>query len=217
MFTGLVQGLGAIEEINDLGREKRFWIRPLFRCEELKDGESIAVNGVCLSVEKHSGDRFQAYASRETLSRSNLGETRVGDKANLERALVFGERLDGHLVTGHIDCVANVSDIRDAGESRVIRCVFPPRYAAEVIEKGSVALDGISLTINKSGEDFLEVNVIPDSLKKTNISQWRPGTGVNMETDLIGKYVRNFMKRDRIGENPPSGLSRDFLSRNGFI
>lgn len=209
--------MGEVEDIEPLGDERRLGISPLFHWDELRDGESIMVNGVCLSVEKHSGSKFYAYASRETVSRSTLGSLRVGTKVNLERALSLGERIGGHLVSGHVDCVAKVTNAEEAGESRRIRCSFPPRYAVEVLEKGSIALDGVSLTVNRSGEDFLEVNVIPDSLRRTNISQWRPGTLINMETDAIGKYVVNFMRYNRAIEKKEEALTRDFLARNGFI
>lgn len=209
--------MGAVEDVEPLGEERRFGINPLFHWDALNDGESIMVNGVCLSVERHSGSKFYAYASRETISRSTLGSLRVGTKVNLERALAAGDKIGGHLVSGHVDCVAKVTDADEVGESRRIRCSFPARYAVEVLEKGSIALDGISLTINRRGEDFLEVNVIPDSLKRTNISQWRPGTLVNMEMDAIGKYVINYMRYSGAIVENKDGLTRDFLARNGFI
>lgn len=217
MFTGLVQGLGEIARITRSGEERRFAIRPLFRMDDLRDGESIAVNGACLSVEEHGGDFFIAYASAETLARTNLRGLAQRGKVNLERALAFGERLGGHLVSGHVDCLATVRLMEMAGQS--MRCVleFPSQYGAEVIAKGSVALNGISLTVNECGPDFLEVNVIPDSQKRTNFSDWRKGSQINMETDLIGKYVRSFLGAWRPEMKAASGVSLDMLARNGFI
>lgn len=214
MFTGIILGLGEVQDIKISPRERRFTINPLFEKADWVDGESISVNGVCLSVEKHQGQIFQAYASGETLAASNLGDLETGAKVNLEPALAMGEKLGGHLVSGHVDCVATVSRISRAGESREMSFRFPASFGPEVVRKGSVALNGISLTVNQCGEDFLSVNIIPDSLARTNIGQWRIGSRINMETDIIGKYV---LKALSAGAGKGSGpLSREFLARNGF-
>ena len=196
MFTGIIQGLGEITALNRLGQDSRLAIRPLFVMPDIVPGESIAVNGVCLSVEKSSDGQFCAYASGETLSRSNLEFLRQGARVNLERALALGDRLGGHLVSGR--------DLR------------------EVIPKGSVALDGISLTVNEAGDGFLSVNAIPDTRARTNLGQWRKGSLLNMETDMIGKYVRRMLApltgRDKkAGQDKKAALDMDFLARNGFL
>ena len=211
MFTGIIQGLGRIMSVNRQGQERRFTIQPLFGMAEIQDGESIAVNGVCLSVESHAGNMFSVYASRETLRRSNLGELEPGSTPNLERALELGERVGGHLVSGHVDCIATVSQIGRAGQSLKMKLEFPPEFGPQVVGKGSVALNGISLTVNECGRDFLEVNVIPDSQKRTNILDWRAGSRINMETDIIGKYVQRMLSPWRTG-----ALDREFLARHGF-
>lgn len=220
MFTGLVQAMGKIVGLQAVSGQTRFSILPNPPFKNLVDGESIAVNGVCLSVEKHEGPGFSVYASRETTQRTNIKFLANGAMVNLERALEFGERLGGHLVSGHVDCVARVASIQNAGESLAIRVSFPEQFSAEVISKGSVALNGISLTVNACGTGFLEVNIIPDSIKRTNIPDWREGTAVNMETDLIGKYVMNclrYLKPDA-GSSMVSGrIDLEFLGRNGFI
>ena len=159
MFTGIIQGQGEIVGLRRSGQECRMEVRPLFPLENIVDGESIAHNGACLSVERHSGSTFTVYASGESLSRTTLGDLRKGDLVNLERALALGDRLGGHLVSGHVDCVATVRSVEQAGSSLRCTLAFPPAFAAEVIEKGSVTLDGISLTINACGKDFLTVNV----------------------------------------------------------
>ena len=205
MFTGIIQGQGEIVGLRRSGQECRMEVRPLFPLENIVDGESIAHNGACLSVERHSGSTFTVYASGESLSRTTLGDLRKGDLVNLERALALGDRLGGHLVSGSS-----------------LRCTlaFPPAFAAEVIEKGSVTLDGISLTINACGKDFLTVNVIPDTQKRTTMLHWRPGSRVNMETDLIGKYVRRIMQCQADGPATPqksSGINKEFLLQNGFL
>lgn len=218
MFTGIIQGQGIIASARKSGGECRLDIQPLFVLENLADGESIAVNGACLSVEMHSSASFTAYASAETLSRTTLGRLAKGDPVNLERALAVGDRLGGHLVSGHVDCLATVLEVRPAGQSLCCRLGFPAVYGSEVIPKGSVALDGISLTVNDCGSDFLEINSIPDTQKRTTMRLWRPGAQVNMETDLIGKYVRRMLEpwQAKAAEKHTE-ISRELLLRTGFI
>ncbi len=230
MFTGIIQGQGKITSLRKNGAECRLAIHPLFTLADVTDGESIAVNGACLSVESHSRDGFTAYASAETLTRTTLDTLSNGDLVNLERALALGDRLGGHLVSGHVDCLATVREVRPAGQSICCRLEFPASFGPEVIAKGSVALDGISLTVNDCGPDFLEVNIIPDTQKRTTMRHWRPGVRVNMETDLIGKYVRSLLG-PWSGQTGPSGkdagsgaaaekvpaINRELLLRNGFI
>ncbi|MBQ4568362.1 MAG: riboflavin synthase [Desulfovibrio sp.] len=222
MFTGIIQGQGEVIALRRSGRECRLGIRPLFILRDYQAGESIAVNGACLSVEDYTSDSFTAYASAETLGRTTLGDLREGHLVNLERALSLGDRLGGHLVSGHVDCLATVREVRRAGQSLVCRLEFPAAHGPEVIAKGSVALDGISLTVNDCGPDFLEVNIIPDTQKRTTMRQWRPGISVNMETDLIGKYVRSLLGPwHGTGRGAQAaaagGVSRELLARNGFI
>lgn len=223
MFTGIIQCTGQIVDVRRSGQEARFTVRPGMPFHDLQDGESIAHNGVCLSLESHTAQTYVVYASAETLQRSTLGMLSVGQLVNLERALAVGDRLGGHIVSGHVDCVAHVRRILAAGASRCVEIVFPAVHAPEVIAKGSVALDGISLTINECGDDFLRVNIIPDTQKRTTMHLWRAGTAINMETDVLGKYVRRMLQ---CGETPcaapvaarsTSGMSREFLARNGFL
>ena len=218
MFTGIIQGQGEILDIQGQGTERRFSIRLLFPTGTLTNGESIAVNGVCLSVEHHQGEQFTAYASSETITRTTLGNLRRGSRVNLERALAVGDRLGGHIVSGHVDCIAQVQSMTPAGQSLCIRCTFPQKHAAEVIPKGSVTLDGISLTINECGSDFLTVNVIPDTQGRTTVGNWCAGACINMETDIIGKYVHSFLApRHEDSQQASSSLTKEFLLQNGFL
>jgi len=222
MFTGLIQGLGAVTALERRGSESRLEIEPRFAMEHVSLGESIAVNGVCLTVERWGRGRFLAYASAETLAATSLGGLRRGELVNLERALALGDRLGGHLVSGHVDCLAVVESVSPAGESRVYRLRFPEAFGPQVVPKGSVALDGVSLTINNCGPDFLEVNIIPATQRETTIQGWSAGRNVNMETDLIGKYVQRMLgawqqagaggKADAGG----AGLTEEFLRRHGY-
>jgi len=218
MFTGIIWGVGQIAAMDRRGGETRFTVRPGFALTDYALGESIAVNGVCLTVETFGQDWFTAYASAETLSVTNLGALRVSSTVNLERALAMGDRLGGHLVAGHVDCLAEVLSIRQAGQSRIYRLGFPDRFAAQVIPKGSVALDGISLTVNDCGQDYLEVNIIPATQRETTISAWTQGRKVNMETDVIGKYVERMLApwNTRNAQPTPSAITPDFLKEHGF-
>ena len=229
MFTGIIQCEGEILASRQEGSERRFSIRPLVPLADVTDGESIAVNGACLSVESHDRGMFTAYASGETVARTTLGALTAGARVNLERALALGDRLGGHLVSGHVDCVAEVRSIERRGQSLCCRLTFPAAFGREVIPKGSVALDGISLTVNACGEDFLEVNVIPDTRRRTTMRAWRPGSRVNMETDLVGKYVARLLGpwreagggagKDDGGDasGRAGGLSLASLRRAGFL
>lgn len=221
MFTGLVQTTGTIRSMDSRGDETRLRIEfPSDALPDLELGESIAVNGVCLTVETFGKDWYTAYASAETLSRTNIGKLRTGSTVNLERALALGDRLGGHLVSGHVDCLAKVDSVRPAGLSKIYRLTFPVSQGVYVIEKGSVALDGISLTINACGKDWLEVNIIPETQRTTTIAKWKSGYTINMETDLIGKYVRRMVapwNGDDTSHDAPSGnITEEFLRMNGF-
>lgn len=225
MFTGLIQGLGRIRRLEKRGQETRMAIQPAFAIPDIALGESIAVNGACLTVESFgsgASPEFTVYASAESLSRTSLGSLKVGDTVNLERALALGDRLGGHMVAGHVDCLATVESVSPAGQSTVYRLAYPEVFSTQVVEKGSVALDGISLTVNHCGPGFLSVNIIPETQRTTTIASWTTGRGVNMETDLIGKYVERMLaawkgtSRQGAGDAPASAITESFLRRHGF-
>lgn len=220
MFTGLINGQGSVLGMEPRGDETRLRIQALYHLDNIILGESIAVNGTCLTVETSGPRLFSAYASAETMRSTSLGHLKPGARVNLERALAVGDRLGGHIVSGHVDCVAEILLVQQQGESRRIRVGFPESFGSEVIRKGSVALDGISLTVNDCGPDFLEVNVIPETWRVTTIAEWVAGTRINMETDVIGKYVRRMLAPHvgSIGEEPErGGVSLEFLRENGFF
>ena len=213
MFTGIIQGQGRLAAVRQSGRERVLSIRALFALDDLVVGESIAVNGACLTVESGQDGIFTAYASAETLSRTNVSLLRPDAPVNLERALAMGQRLGGHLVSGHVDCLATVHSVRDAGQSLLMRLAFPAKYGELIIPRGSVALDGVSLTVNNCGDDWLEVNVIPETRRATTLASWAPGTRVNMEADMIGKYVRRMLAPRRAD----AGMDENFLREHGFL
>ena len=211
-------GMGHIEAADNRGAETRFRIRALCDLPNIELGESIAVNGVCLTVETFGDNWFTCYASRETMSVTSLGDLKVGSKANLERAMAMGDRFGGHIVSGHVDCLGEVSEVRPAGESNIYKLTFDAIHGKYVIPKGSITLDGISLTVNDCGPTWLEVNIIPETQKATTIAGWAAGRKVNMETDIIGKYVERMVNpwiTDSANEKK-SGITMDYLREHGF-
>lgn len=207
-------GMGEVARVIPGSQESRFAFRPLFPSPVWVKGESIAVNGACLSVETFDQTSFTAYASHETLRRTNLSALVTGVRVNLERALALGDRLGGHLVSGHVDGLAELESVRKAGASLILRVRFPEEFSDQVIPKGSVALDGVSLTVNDCGPGFLEVNVIPETRSATTVGDWAAGRRLNFETDMIAKYVRQMLGPWR--KEPQSRLTLDFLRDNGF-
>ncbi|MFW5992560.1 MAG: riboflavin synthase [Desulfohalobiaceae bacterium] len=222
MFTGLIQSRGRIESVQRLAGERRFTIAPKPVFQDIELGESISVNGVCLSVEAQGPEWFQVYASAETLERSNLGLLQPGSKVNLERALAVGSRLGGHLVNAHVDCLAELQKVQPAGQSTLYGFGFSAKWSRYVVQKGSVCLDGISLTVNHCAPGYLEVNVIPATQKETIVPEWKQGWKANLEVDIIAKYVENMLipwrgvKEEPGQESGEKGLSLDFLRRHGF-
>ena len=221
MFTGIIQCLGDVISRKGTSKESHFTIMPRAPFPGPEIGESIAVNGTCLTAERFDGAAFTAYASGETLSMTTLASLQPGAAVNLERALTLNTRLGGHMVSGHVDCLATVASMAKQGDSTVFRLDFPRAMGHLVVPKGSVALDGVSLTINECGLDFLTVNIIPETIAATILHSWKAGTLVNMETDLIGKYVARMVTTgylDAAGNIPdaPAGLTMDFLREHGF-
>ena len=217
MFTGLVEGQGRIAAMEKRGRDILFRFHPLFSWERPQTGESVACNGVCLTLETwlHQSEEFTAFASEETLACSNLGELATGSLVNMERAMCMGDRFGGHVVSVHVDTVAHVEQVRPVGMSKCVRLTFPQEWSMQIVPKGSVTLDGISLTVNACGPGFLEVNIIPETWRVTTVASWRSGSAVNLETDVIGKYVRHLMQPYAAGSEEKK-LTVDVLRRNGF-
>jgi riboflavin synthase len=216
VFTGLIQSIGKIVRIQKFSKDIRLKILPTPPFKEIIIGESIAVNGACLTVESVEGDLFTVYVSEETLQKTNLKKLTISSIVNLERALTLGDRLGGHLVSGHVDCLSCIKNISTAGMSKKYILEFPEEYSKYVIEKGSIALDGISLTVNCCGKNFLEVNIIPETQKKTTISIWEIGTLVNTEFDIIGKYIEKMVGPWVKNKDKGAGLTIDFLKEHGF-
>lgn len=214
MFTGIVKGLGRIAVIQQKAGEVRLSVEAEFEWgNSLELGESISVSGACLTVVEAKGRSFTADVSAETISRTAMRYYRVGDRVNLERALRLSDRLGGHLVTGHVDGLGLIQDRRQRDQSLVVTVGFEAALAPFIIEKGSVALDGVSLTVNQVTPRSLTVNLIPHTASVTTLSFKKAGDYVNVETDLIGKYVARLLGRD----SDKSNIDLQFLAENGFL
>ena len=192
MFTGLIQDLGTVEEVSRSTDGARLRIStPL--AAQLRSGDSVAVNGVCLTATVAADGGFEAEAMNQTLEITSLGPLATGDAVNLELPLRAGEPLGGHIVQGHVDGTAEVAEVTEDGFARRLRATVSPELARHVVERGSVALDGVSLTVSAAGEDWLEVSLIPETLERTNLGRAQPGTVLNLETDVVAKYVERLM------------------------
>ncbi|THU32940.1 riboflavin synthase [Niastella caeni] len=188
MFTGIIETIGLVEEVVAAGTNKTFWISsPL--SQELKVDQSIAHNGVCLTVEAVQANRHQVTAIAETLQKSNIGHWKTGDLVNLERCMPMNGRLDGHIVQGHVDTTGTCINRKELNGSWEFRFRFPATFTNLVIEKGSISMNGTSLTIFNVTKDEFSVAIIPYTFEHTNIKNIHPGTTVNLEFDMVGKYV----------------------------
>jgi len=208
LFTGLIERKGKILQIESQRGGKKFCLSA-GKDFELNPGDSVAIDGVCLTVIKIDGEKFWVEASPETLQKTTLSRKKPGEEVNLERALLLSERLGGHLVLGHIDGTGAVRKKTPQGEFLELEIEAPKEVEKYLIEKGSIAVDGISLTINQVRGNIFSVMLIPETLKRTTISQKNPGDKVNLEADIIGKYVEKFLQK-------APGLTIDKLKEEGF-
>src|SRR5918999_1943755 len=189
MFTGIIEELGAVRSIEMRGENARIVIGARIVTEGTNHGDSISVNGVCLTALNLQPDSFAADVSRETLSRSTLGNLKTGTPVNLERAVTPATRLGGHIVQGHVDARGTFAGVEDHGESWTVRIGYPKEIGRYLVFKGSVAVEGISLTIAGLTDDHFEIAIIPKTWEVTNLSRLKPGDDVNLEVDVIAKYV----------------------------
>lgn len=210
MFTGLVETLGSVTAVKNTGNGIRLSLKPLSDFE-LKIGDSVSVNGVCLTVTTHNGD-ISFDMSPETMQSTNLGRLKVSDRVNLERALRLSDRLGGHIVTGHVDSAGTIISRKTVGEYTLYTFESPPEVLKYVVKKGSIAVDGISLTVNDLDNKSFSVAIIPHTLRATNLGEKNIGDSVNLEVDIIGKYVERLLG----AKNSGKGLIH-LLKEEGFI
>ena len=220
MFTGIIEGLGTIIEIRPTGRGKHLTFDADFVLDQTKIGDSISVSGVCLTVIMIDGKRFQVDVSPETFARTTFLRAKIGGRVNLERALRLSGRIDGHLVSGHIDGIGTVKRKQNTGNAVIFTIGVPESLSRYMVKKGSVAVDGISLTINNCGRDSFNVSIIPHTAKLTTMGLSKVGNPVNIETDMIGKYVERFVNKMQYSDREKeAGQSVDmqFLAKTGFL
>jgi riboflavin synthase len=218
MFTGIIAGTGKLLEKRVAGEGGAFRIEAAFDLENPNEGESIAINGVCLTAYQITSRFFSADVSPETLSRTTLGALSVGDTVNMERALRLTDRLGGHIVSGHVDCVAQVLDKRPAGDFTLFTFDLPERFGRYIVEKGSITVDGISLTVNSWGGGRFSVSIIPHTLQATTLGRLKKGSKVNLELDIIGKYVEKLLSAGPSASRSTidDGINPGFLEKHGF-
>ena len=218
MFTGIILGKGKVVEKRASGSGMVFSLESDFDLTDPEEGESIAVNGVCLTALNISARRFTVDVSPESLARTNLGKLAVGSKVNLERALRLSDRLGGHMVSGHVDAVSTVLERRPVGDFVQFTFGISAGLSRYIIEKGSIGIDGTSLTVNSCDDKSFSIVVIPHTLDVTLLGTLREGDSVNIEVDLIGKYVEKMLQAepDNIAKSQ-GGVNPEFLAKHGFI
>jgi len=221
VFTGIIESFGTIKQIKSTGEGRVLHIGCDLDLSKTRIGDSIAVNGACLTavgLEKHA---FKVDMAPETVERTTFKYLTVGSRVNIERALKLSDRIDGHLVSGHIDGTGTIASVKRKSNAVIIKIDVLPKLAADMIEKGSVAIEGISLTINQCSDKDFEVSIIPHTADITTIGLKRVGDKVNIETDMIGKYVKkmlmgSFSKNDALSKGQKD-ISMELLARNGFL
>ncbi len=217
MFTGLVEGVGTIERIHHGHNDMTITVMPPFDVFECQVGDSVAINGVCLTVTELFGNSFSLYVSGETLSRTTLRYAARKQRVNVERALLLSDRLGGHIVSGHVDGPGTLQYREQRDKSWLIRISVSKRLTRYIIEKGSVAVDGISLTVNRCDADSFDVNIIPQTGQETTLLEKKVGDVVNIETDIIGKYVESLLGGIRCSDKGmDSRINLDFIKKHGF-
>lgn len=213
MFTGLIEDTGRVTAFERRGKAGLLRVATTLPLDEIAIGDSVAVNGACLTVTEKQTGALTFDVSPESLTATTLGGLTSGGLVNLERALRMGDRLGGHIVTGHVDCVGRLARRGETSQHHVLEFTLPSENARYLVVKGSVCIDGISLTVNNVGRDGFSVNIIPHTLARTTLHRLRPGTDVNIETDIIGKYVERLTQPWKSG----APLSMRSLAENGFL
>lgn len=216
MFTGIIEAVGQIAALQPKDGDLRLRIAsgdlPL---QTVKLGDSIASNGVCLTVVELQADGFWADVSRETLSHSSFAQAKVGDPVNLERAMAVGSRFDGHIVSGHVDGVGTIVSLRNDARSIRLRIEAPAELARYIAAKGSITVDGVSLTVNSLEGRLFDLNIVPHTAAQTTIAGYCTGSRVNLEVDIIARYLERLLQSD--GHSAGAGVSMATLAENGFL
>lgn len=216
MFTGIVEEIGTVESLLQVGGGHRLRVRASRVLGDLKLGDSVAVNGTCLTVTQFDGRGFTVGLSPETLRRTNLGDAKAGDKVNLERALRPMDRMGGHYVQGHVDGVGTVASRAPEADALLMRISMPESLARYVVEKGFIAVDGVSLTVTGCGEGWFAISLIPFTQQEVTLPGKDVGARVNLEVDIMAKYAESLLAHRGVEERP-SRITEGFLAEQGFI
>ncbi len=211
MFTGIIRSIGSIRAVERRAKGARLVVACPDIIDDVDVSDSVAVNGVCLTVTATTGEAFTADVSQETLSRSNFSTLTGGSQVNLETSLRLGDKLGGHLVFGHVDGLGVIADLRRSDEFYELTIQFPEGLSRYIAEKGSISVDGISLTVASMSADRFTVAVIPYTFEETTLQHRRAGDRVNLEVDMLARYVERML-----GQQPPSGVTKEFLTEHGF-
>ncbi|MFD1437320.1 MULTISPECIES: riboflavin synthase [Acinetobacter Taxon 24] len=218
MFTGIIESLGKVESLQSVGGDVRLRIGTSLDMSDVHLGDSIATNGICLTVIEWGENWYAADVSRESLNRTTLGTWKVGQRVNVEKAMLPTTRFGGHIVSGHVDAVGEITVVREDARSIYYEVTAPAEIAKYLAEKGSVTVDGISLTINHLRGNVISLNLIPHTAERTNIGTWKTGAKVNLEVDVLARYIERLMLGDKAAETKEqSKLSMAFLAENGFL
>jgi riboflavin synthase len=212
MFTGIIEDLGVIADIRKLTGKWEFYIRTHLNPQGVQGGDSVAIDGVCLTATRLTGDGFYADASLETLNVTTLKEKKSGEVVNVERAMRADGRFGGHIVMGHVDGIGIITAIRQAGDSLRFEIEADPGVSKYIVKKGSITLDGVSLTVNDRRDNLFTVNIIPFTASMTTLRNKKERDKLNIETDVIGKYIESLLVRDK-----GRGLDMKFLYEHGYI
>ena len=217
MFTGIIEEVGEITGLRQTGTSTVLGVRAKTVLGGTKIGESIAVNGVCLTVVRLTGDGFDGDVMPETLRRTNLGKLKPKSRVNLERAMAADGRFGGHIVAGHVDGTGTITELKPEGNAVWVTVSAAPELLRYIVEKGSITIDGISLTVAYVDDSCFKVSIIPHTGEETTLLTRTAGYEVNLETDIVGKYVEKLMQPAKDAAKPKSGLSAEFLAQNGFL
>lgn len=218
MFTGIIESVGKVQSLQNVGGDVRLRIQTKLDMSDVHLGDSIATNGICLTVTDFGENWYAADVSRESLHRTTLGQWKTGHTVNVEKAMLPTTRFGGHIVSGHVDGVGEITLVRQDARSLYFEVTAPKALAKYLAEKGSVTVDGISLTINHLRGNIISLNLIPHTAERTNIGTWQQGTQVNLEVDVLARYIERLMLGDKAAEVPnESKISMDFLAQNGFL
>lgn len=215
MFTGLIEDIGTVAAIDKSGTAARLTAATSLTLDEIALGDSIAVNGACLTVVAKDSGRLTFDVSPETMVRTGLKDLKAGSRVNLERSLRLGDRLGGHLVSGHVDCIATMVERRELAGNLLLSFRLPREFIRYLVAKGSVTVDGVSLTVNSVTDDGFAVNIIPHTSAQTTLQDKRPGAGVNIETDLLAKYVERLLAGKK--SEAAAGVTMELLAKSGFM